>query len=161
MKGQLPDVHVNDDELAEYLAGEAQAATAQHLQSCSTCSSEAALVKQSLQSFKAWTHQRAAAEQPKLKVFSFASRVENRSFTLWFSWSAVLALIVIALGLMVTPSQKPIPQAVQSSQPDADDALLMEVQQDLDRSVPQALAPAAMLAAERNRVIRETRVRNQ
>jgi hypothetical protein len=160
--GHLDVGHLNDDQLTEYLLGEAQAATAQHLQSCAECSSEAERVKRSLHSFKAWTHEQAVVQEPKLNVFSLASRVENRSFTLWFSWSAVLALIVIAFALMITPAKSPAPEVVQSSsQPDADDALLMEVQQDLDRNVPQALAPAALLAAERNRVIEESRVRNQ
>lgn len=154
--------HLSNDEFTDHLLGTEQGTATEHLGSCAECGDEVDRVAHSLNAFKAWVHQRAATEEPKLNVFGLAAAKEKRSFVMWFSWSAVLALIVIAAALMLTPRHGPAPQAVQSSsQPDADDALLMEVQQDLDRSVPEALAPAAMLAAERNRVIQETRVRNQ
>jgi hypothetical protein len=156
------NVHLSNDEFTDHLLGTGQGTTAEHVQACAECGAEAERVARSLNAFKVWVHQRAAAEEPKLNVFSFAERRDKRSFVMWFSASAVLALTLIAFALMMSPTQAPKPAVAQSgSQPDADDALLMEVQQDLDRSVPRALEPAAMLAAERNRVIRETRTRNQ
>lgn len=154
--------HLSNDEFTDHLLGTAQGPTTEHIRSCAECGAEAERVARSLNAFKTWVCREASAQEPTLNVFGFAARKEKRSFVMWFSWSAVLALIVIAGALMMTPTQSTKPEVAQSSsQPDADDALLMEVQQDLDRSVPQALAPAAMLAAERNRVIQETRVRNQ
>jgi predicted anti-sigma-YlaC factor YlaD len=153
------NAHLNNDELTDYLLGTPQVGTEAHLGTCAECRAEADKVARSIGSFKAWTHAQAVAREPKLNVFAFAALKENRLFVSWFSWSASLALFVVALVLMAMPRQRETPPvAAQSTvQPDAGDVLLVQVQQDLENNVPRALAPAEMLTAERNRMIRETR----
>ena len=156
------NAHLSNDELTDILLGTPRVGTEAHIQSCPECRKETDDVARSLRSFKTWTHEQAAVREPALHVFTVTSLKETRSFVNWFSWSAVLSLIVIALALMIAPKPRTNPNMPQSiAQPDADDALLLQVQQELDNSVPRALAPAAVLTAERNRVIREAQFRTQ
>jgi hypothetical protein len=79
-----------------------------------------------------------------------------------FAWAAALVLFAAAtvlLALSPSPqSKRVVPNSNTAGYADAaiyddDDALLLSIQHDLESDIPQALAPAALLTVERNRVI--------
>ena len=77
-----------------------------------------------------------------------ASR-HNDSYPLHWGWMvAMVAVLIAAILLARTPN---VPKNYPSE--DADNALLQAVQGDLNRDVPQALAPAVLIAEERNEIL--------
>lgn len=159
--------HLSNEELASQLLGEFDGAREQHLESCSECRAEIERLGKSLRVFKTWVHEQAALREPTVNVFEVtqfdmkSKRNGDAPLSRWMRVAALAALIIFALLLMRPTQVQPVQNAEIVPQPDADDALLIEVQNDLEREVPHALAPAVMLTAERNRMIEQTQVQNQ
>jgi predicted anti-sigma-YlaC factor YlaD len=150
--------HLNDEQMTDWLLGTAGEDIVQHLASCEGCRAEASGMQTAIAEYARST--RAQAEVRRLQPVAAASRLSaaqaaNRRHWLptRLSWVASFALLALAAILLMTA---PSPQMPTAARQDADDALLMEIQQQLERDVPEALAPAAVLTAERNRVIAGT-----
>ena len=65
------------------------------------------------------------------------------------AWASAVALLLMAV-LLSLPGEPPLAVA---PQPDPDSQLLLDVQQTLDRDVPDALAPASLLTQEMNQAL--------
>lgn len=147
--------HLNDEQMTEWLLGSATDEIGVHVNGCPQCRAELEELHGTIGRYAGLMRARAqertlGAVIPARKPSHKSSHKDDRLWTGRLSWAASAALLVFAVLLLaITPSPR---QRVAPAQ-DADDALLMEIQRDLDREVPQALAPAALLAAERNRVI--------
>lgn len=172
--------HLSNEELTEYLLGSGQSATAEHIASCAECRGEAERVAKALNAFKTWAHEESS-KQAAVNVWAVAPARQSRARRSVFAWSATAAMTVFALALVLMLShphsgvpaqgnpgqlasangQTPVTQVAEPRQQISDDQLLLEVQQALDSSVPDALEPAALLASERNRVLEKTETRNQ
>jgi anti-sigma factor RsiW len=141
--------HLSDEQLTEVLLGSANEETAGHVRDCAACRAEAGDIREMIAEYTQLARAQADARVlPPINV----SRKQVQNFSPQrLSWVASFALLAVAVFmLMMTPSpRRPVSAPVQ----DADDALLVDIQEDLAREVPEALEPAAALAAERNRVI--------
>ena len=161
--------HLSNDEFTEHLLGAGQSATEEHLASCAECRAEAERVASALGAYKMWAHEESEKQQSvNVWAFSFAQPKHARRGVL--AWAGTVGMTVIAAMLLLVLGNpdgsppKPVGPNVGHQvqlQEESDDQLLVEVQATLDRTVPRALAPAAILASERNRVIQETATRNQ
>jgi len=130
-------------------------ASGTHLHTCAACRQELVTVRSTLDNFRISATNLAAAEMPQLVPrrveparparFTFRRQV----FTATFATAAVLlAASVTLLHRPVTPATPISANAPQTSAAaDSDAALLDGIQQDLDASVPQSLAPLEVAPA--------------
>ena len=96
----------------------------------------------------------AAAERPEVfwqrQRAEVLARLDAPAATLPpLAWASAAALLLLAV-LLSLPGQPPV---VATAPPDPDHQLLLDVQQTLDREVPDALAPAALLTQEMNQAL--------
>ena len=96
----------------------------------------------------------AAAERPE--VFWQRQRAEIRArldapaaLPPPLAWASAAVLLALAV-LLSLPAKTPV---AATAPPDPDRQLLLEVQQTLDRDVPDALAPASLLTEEMNQAL--------
>lgn len=142
--------HLADEQIADYLAGTADAPTRAHLDACSECRGEldhaSALIARAKSAVAAssdrppafWTRQRAGIldrlAAPRLRYRAWAA-------------AAIFATIMVGSMLVIrVEHRRPASQPVQQVRATiSDDALFAEVNATLQERVPPALEPAALL----------------
>ena len=150
---QLDQTHLSDAQFAAFALGE-RAAAAEHIAACEHCRHEAESLAAGLLRFREQAHAAAARDD----FFWARQRAQVRARVPWterplLRWaSTAVAAIVLAGALLLV--RVPAPQPEPLPNPDAaDEALLLEVQNDVGRYAPAALQPAQALADERNTLI--------
>jgi len=144
------NAHLNNEQLTAWLLGESDQPTAQHLETCAACSAEADGLRDSVASFRTmivtaaerderfWAQQRLLTRQ----------RVESHHRAPFLRWAAALAMALVAVAALFLLHT---PQPAQTAKDEAgDEALLQQVDRDIERDYPQALAPAVLIDRERN-----------
>ena len=147
------EAHLTDYQWAELLAGSNSADEREHLAACSGCRAEEEKLRRALEDYRDllqlsaarpegfWREQRAA----------IAARLPGNPRPL-LAWAlAAAAVVAAAVLLLETPSRVP-----NVAQTDPDHALLVEVQRSVERELPRALEPAALLAQELSRAAQKT-----
>lgn len=124
-------------------------AAALHLKACPACSAELAELRSSLGVFREATTELAERRRPRQNLLSSrptSARDGFRSVPAYFALAASLAVTAVIVPL-VRPLRKPeAPVPIKVSEPAVapdDDALLMEIDQQLDASVPAVMEPLA------------------
>lgn len=140
--------HLSESQLFESLLGNAGPGAEAHLAACAECRPRLEQLRAATAALGAsartqaekpdafWTRQRAAA----------AARISGHAVRP-LAWTAALAAAVLAAMLLQEP--RPVVPAQPSLDPDQ--ALLVSVERAVNRQVPQALAPAALLTQEISR----------
>ncbi|HYH01077.1 MAG TPA: hypothetical protein VD837_18270 [Terriglobales bacterium] len=152
--------HLTDEQITDWLLDTAAPEVRQHMKSCSECSSEAMNLKRVVSGFAQLTQHEAAKVQLNRPAFVHRAAAPATHRLVW-----VAAMVLFALGIVLL-TVSPLPDSRTAMAPDAalieesgrmaydgDDALLLSIQRDLDSDMPEALAPVAILTAERNRAI--------
>ena len=162
------DRHLTDDQWIECLLGEQSAEVVGHLSACPACRAELSrfrtatgqLARQTLGYAEAlpepfWQEQRRLIAA---RVAAGGARKTEGSFSrrLAFGLTAAAVALLAVILLRWSPPSRPSAGAPLSS---ADDPLLAQVQEALDREVPMALAPAALLTDEIERGIDRSQAR--
>jgi hypothetical protein len=144
--------HLSEKQIFESLLETRNASALEHLAACSACSGELERLRRAtgaLRDFARtqgdrpedfWTRQRSSA----------ASRISGRAASP-LTWAAVAAAVLAAMLL-----QKPRPAPPAMPATDSDQALLVSVERAVNRQVPQALAPAALLTQEISHNVKPT-----
>ena len=144
--------HLSDDQITEWVLGTSDEPVLRHLETCHACSAEAEELRSTISSFHDAVHATAQGDQSfwRNQQLAFRERVSaNDWYPLHWAWLVAMVMVLItAIFLTRTPN---VPQNYSSE--DADDALLKVIQGDLSRGVPQALAPAVLIAQERNEIL--------
>ena len=142
--------HLSDDQIAEWALGAKDEIVLRHLETCHECSREAEQLRCALGGFRDSIHTAARRHQSFWRNQQLAIRGRSSGwYPLDWAWAAAMVLVLItALFLMRAPNS-----IRKSAGDDADNALLEQVQGDLAREVPEALAPAALIAEERNEIL--------
>ena len=113
---------------------------------------EAEELLQSISIFRESLHAAAEREQSFWTKQQFALRermaTSNWSPLHWAWATAMVVILTVAIFLARSPNT---PHNYVSE--DADNALLQQVQGDISREVPQALAPAVLIAEERSEIM--------
>ena len=144
--------HLSEDQITEWALGARDELVIRHLETCKACSVEAEELLGALSGFR--NSVRAVAEREESfwgrQQLAVRERISGRDwYPLHWAWAAAMVMVLI-VAIFLTRTPKP-PQNYASE--DADKALLQEVQGDLGRGVPQALAPAVLIAEERNAIL--------
>lgn len=145
--------HLTEEEIFESLLEAKDASVLQHLAACPACSQELDRMRRATSALR--DSARAQAEQPEgfwtRQRSSAASRISRRRAHP-LTWAAAVAAAVLAATLI----QEPRPVVPATPAPDPDQALLVSVEQAVNRQVPQALAPAALITQEITRNLKPT-----
>ena len=141
--------HLNDREFAQALVEETGRART-HLEQCTVCREEFNRWQQALSLMPGDAH--AAADLPSDfwldQQFAIGRMLraakESRPALPTLAWAATLVLFACGLLLLGNGSAPISPQATA----DSDHQMLLEVEDALNRDLPEALEPAALLAQE-------------
>jgi len=138
-------VHLTEEQIVESLLGAKDASAQEHLAACPACSQELDRLRRATSTLR--DSVRSQAEQPEgfwtRQRASAASRISGRSVSP-LTWAAAFAAAILAATLIHEP--RPVVPATPPADPDQ--ALLVSVEQAVNRQVPQALAPAGLITQE-------------
>ena len=144
--------HLSEDQIAEWVLGESDEHASRHLETCAACSREAEELRSALAGFRDAVHATAQRDPTFWRNQQFAVR-ERLSAQDWYPlhWGWVVAMVAVLITAILLARTPNVPK--NSGSEDADNALLQAVQGDLNRNVPQALAPAVLIAEERREIL--------
>ena len=138
--------HLNDADMAELLM--APDSISPHLRECAACRSEVERLRRTMDELAVAASERPAEfwQRQRLAIREQTAMAQRRlasppPILAWAGAAAVIAVASLLVG--VTPSPAP-----PSAQTDRDHELLLDVERMVQSDVPQALAPAALLAQE-------------
>jgi anti-sigma factor RsiW len=142
--------HLSEDQITEWLLGTRDDFVSRHLATCRACSVAAEELRSTISCFRDSIHAIAQRDNRFWREQQLAIR-ERVSDWYPLHWAWVVAMIMVLItAVFLTRTPNP-PQ--NKTTEDADKALLQEVQADLARGVPKALAPAVLIAQERNEIL--------
>ena len=143
--------HFNDEQLAQWMLGDYDPDAAHHLAYCDACRASIDDMETRIGNYRDavlsysgrgpifWTRQALAIHE----------RVRARRFTPVLRWAySAMVILVLCAAFLVT--RVPRPQQQIATSDSADDALLQQIENDVAREYPIALAPAALIAEERD-----------
>ena len=144
--------HLTEDQITEWMLGTRDALVSRHLETCDACSVEAEELRRTISSFRDSIRATAQRDnsfwrEQQLAISEHASARDW--YPLHWAW-AVAMLMVLITAIFLTRTPKSFQNDTTG---DADRVLLQEVQGDLAREVPEALAPAVLIAEERNEIL--------
>lgn len=170
--------HMTDEQFAEWLAGETDAQTRAHLESCPQCRAEGFELRDGLSRYSVAMRREAARAQTEMPGDFAPRRAWAQQRRLRWAGAGVLALLLAAQTVWLLKPRPAPPVAHVSSQPAAssepttqsallsatqsaapsgdqlsDDELLEAVNNDLSREVPLALAPVGAITTARNQML--------
>ena len=141
--------HLNEEQWSAVVLDEASSARA-HVAECEDCAAEAQRLRAALAGYG------AAARDSALRPEAFwawqrgaiAGRLAaQRTPSHRLVWAGALVCMVLVAAILLRQA----PQIPSAPPPDPDHTLLVEVERSMRRNVPEALAPAGLLASEMNR----------
>lgn len=143
-------VHLEDTEFASWLVGEEDLGTLEHLDACGSCRREAVDFRRALGAFRDAIRDAANKRQiewtpPVQTLAGTAGRWLDAEVILRWAPRAALAACVLMMALLMRSPRPAAPPALTDA---ADNALLLEIDTDLSRQAPAALAPAETLVAQ-------------
>ena len=142
--------HWTDEQMTAWTLGERNVEMAEHVAACGDCRRELAQLQESLAAFRGDVQQAASADEYRWTRIrhAVASRAVEPSHGLRWAFTTAVALVALSVGLLVTPHKRVVHQPVQKVEM-SDEQLLNEINDDLSRSAPEAMAPVESLQQER------------
>jgi hypothetical protein len=141
--------HLQERTFANWALDPTDAVAIAHLDQCEACRREAVEFRRKLVTFRESLF--AVSESQRLTWAAPAqSEVRRHSFSnVILTWAprVVLATLLLAFAIATHRSR---PAVAPVSSDASDQALLLSINEDLDRSVPEALTPAEILVSETN-----------
>jgi hypothetical protein len=150
--------HLTDDQLSEWLAGESTAETRSHFDACPQCRDEAGALHDGIARYSFSLREQARHAQAAHLVSIDPKKTLAAHRLRWAAAAALALLLAAPTAWMMRPHVTPAPllpvagnsSASQPSTGMSDDELLEAVNNDLNRDVPQALAPISAITVARN-----------
>ena len=144
--------HLTEDQITDWTLGTKDDFVSRHLATCRACSVAVEELRSTISGFRDSIHATAQRDHSFWREQQLAIR-EHISARDWYplhwAWAAAMAMVLITAIFLTRTPNPPQNKATE----DADKALLQEVQADLAREVPEALAPAVLIAEERNEIL--------
>jgi hypothetical protein len=162
------NAHITDEELLSVMDGRAAAHVSSHLVHCEDCWNEAHRLNASIARFAS----NARFESARAEAATLRRPVRVRAVYPYLRWAIPVAAVLVLTALAMVSYHRPsavvagnthqVPAASQTLQAQAkaaparkvgrqvvkrqaDDILLMQVQDDMDRELPTALQPIALI----------------
>jgi hypothetical protein len=144
------NAHLQDQQLADWILGARDHETAHHVAHCEACRAAIDDLDGHISDYR----DRIASEADRDQIFwtrqarSIHNRLRAPRFTPVLRWAcATMMMLVVSAAFLVTRVPRPQQPVVTSDS--ADDVLLQQIESDVAREYPAALAPAALIAEER------------
>ena len=152
--------HLTDEQIVQWLERESDPQAQEHLESCAQCRAEAHDLQDRISRYSISLRRQAASAQAAHLAGNLAPRQALVRHRLRWAAAAALGLLLTAqTAWMMKPRPAPPvarPIAAVPAQPKpaamSDDELLEAVNSDLNREVPQALAPIGAITVARNEI---------
>ena len=142
--------HLSEDQITEWTLGARDDFVSRHLETCRACSVAVEELRSAISCFRDSIHATAQRDNSFWRDQQLAIRERVSDwYPLHWAWVAAMAMVLIA-AIFLTRAPNP---SQNKATEDADKALLQQVQADLAREVPEALAPAVLIAEERNEIL--------
>ena len=144
--------HLTEDQITERMLGTRDDFVSRHLETCDACSVAAEELRSAISCFRDSIHAHAQRDDSfwREQQLAISKHATARDwYSLHWAWAVAMAMVLIAAIFLTRTSNPPQNKARE----DADKALLQAVQGDLAREVPEALAPAVLIAEERNEIL--------
>ncbi len=142
--------HLSEDQITEWMLGTRDDFVSRHLETCRTCSVAAEDLRSAISCFRDSIHATAQRDNSFWKEQQLAIRERVSDwYPLHWAWVVAMVMVLITAVFLTRTPNPPQNKATE----DADKALLQEVQADLAREVPKALAPAVLIAEERSDIL--------
>jgi hypothetical protein len=145
------NAHLQDQQLADWILGTRNPESARHVAHCDAC---CALVDD-IDSYIRDYRDSIASKTDREQIFwtqqarAIHDRLRARRFTPVRRWAyATMMMLVVSAMFLVT--RMPRPHQPVATSDSADDVLLQQIENDVAREYPIALAPAALIAEERD-----------
>lgn len=133
--------HLNEQEVLEWISGQRDAASQEHVAGCAACRNEVVRLGEVLGGFRTTTREWAETARQEAAARPARSR--------WFELpglhlAAALAVLLVCFGVLLNrhPQMRPVAETPASM---ADDAVLERVDAAMSRQVPSALEPLSQL----------------
>ncbi len=137
--------HLSEQQLSEWILGEAGTEAGQHLDACSTCRREAEQLKEALGAFREVIHTSAGTYRSPWRAPAPTERAGWAGFvTHRWAYAAALATILLVSVALLRFEHRTARPAAEAA---AENQILMEVQNDVSETVPGALEPGELLLA--------------
>jgi len=142
--------HLNEQQFGELILGAGNAAIAEHIEACDVCRAEAEDIRIAVSGCRESVRQ--SAERDEIfwlrQRLAIKQRRARHHFAPYVRWVATAAMVlVVSAVFLVTRTPPPVQLANTDA---ADEILLQEVQGDIDRDYPAALAPVVLIDEDRN-----------
>jgi hypothetical protein len=142
--------HLTDDQFASWIVGQRDPAAASHIAECAECRLELQHNTAALVGFAEYTRRAAERDQFFWTRQRAAVRARLRTAVPVLRWAGATIAATVIAGALLLSSGKPPHVTVATTNDAADEALLLEIQNDVGRDTPSALQPAQELASERS-----------
>jgi hypothetical protein len=144
--------HLSEDQITDWMLGARDNFVSRHLETCHACFVAAEELRSTISCFRDSIHATAQRDnsfwrEQQLAISEHASARDW--YPLHWAWVVAMAMVLITAIFLTRPPNPPQNKATE----DADKVLLQEVQRDLGREFPEALAPAVLIAQERNEIL--------
>ena len=142
--------HLQESQFVKWMIGEAEEPALNHMEDCGECRKEAVDFREQLMSFRQsifaagdvreiqWSR---PADEPEV-----GSSIFTRTAIRWAPRAAFVALLLVLALTLAIKYRAPVEQT--SASDAADNALLMNIESDLNQQAPDALQPAETLVAQ-------------
>jgi hypothetical protein len=143
------NAHLNEQQFGELILGTGNGEIAKHIEACDVCRAEVDSVRTAISDSRElanntaerddifWDRQRIAIRQ----------RLARPRFVPHVRWVAMAAMVLVVSAAFLLTRPQPAQRANDDA---ADDVLLQQVQSDIERNYPAALAPAVLIDEARN-----------
>jgi len=138
--------HLTDEQLNEWILGQAGSDVTRHLDQCPACRHEGEELKQALDGFRDSIHQ--AAGDYRMRWWAPAEREHpawSRLMAQPWAYAATVALILVVSVVLLRFDRRRSPHPVAHTI--GENEILMQIQADVSDDVPNALAPGELLLA--------------
>lgn len=147
------NAHLSDDQVTEWILGNYREDVSRHLEACDACRVEVVELRGTLSHFRDTVRATSRGDDTfwREQLFAVRRRLPSGRWRapLGWIWATAATAVLVAATLLMRPSKPP----QVSSARDADEDLMDAVQIDVGREYPAALAPAVLIAEERNKIL--------
>ena len=153
------NAHLNEQQFGELILGTGSGEIAEHIETCDVCRAEVEGVRTAISGCRELVQQ--AAERDEIfwarQRLAIKQRLMRHHFAPHVRWVAMAAMVLVVSAAFLLTRPQPVQRANNDA---ADDVFLQQVQSDIERDYPAALAPAVLIDEERNSALSASAERN-
>jgi hypothetical protein len=153
------NAHLNEQQFGELILGTGNGEVVRHIETCDVCRAEAESVSTAISECRELA--RESAERDEIfwdrQRLAVRQRLARHRFVPHVRWVAMAAMVLVVSAAFLLTRSQPVQRVNNDA---SDEVLLQQVQSDLGRDYPAALAPAVLIDEERNSALSDSAKRS-